>query len=284
MKKFVLGIQGGGCRGVYSVGVMNVLMKNNLWAEEVIGCSAGGIFGMNYVSQEIGRGDKVAFILSKDKRFFKTSRMWGKKKTMFDYDYFLNEITKEKIPFDKENFYSNEIGYKVVVTSCIDSSVAYIDKHDEEFEKGVEASAALPLTASPVFLHGIPYLDGGVACPIPFDKFIEDGKEKIVVISTREKGYRKKGMNPFEKILLKLMYKKYPDVMKTYFKQKEVYNSVADKMDKLHDEGRIFVIYPSRPPKVGNADMNTKKLQNLINLGYKDAEAILPSLMEYLSK
>ena len=132
--------------------------------------------------------------------------------------------------------------------------------------------------------HGVPYLDGGVACPIAFEKALEEGYEKIIVIATREKGYRKSEIKPLQWRLVSRMYRDYPFFLECYSRSSAIYNAEMEKMAALEKAGRLFVLYPSEAPKVKHSEMDKKALQNLIDLGKKDAVEALPLLKTYLSK
>ena len=53
--KTALILEGGAMRGLYSAGVLDILMQNNINADVVYGVSAGALFGLNYKSRQIGR-------------------------------------------------------------------------------------------------------------------------------------------------------------------------------------------------------------------------------------
>ena len=48
-------MEGGAMRGLFTAGVIDVLMENNIRFSGAVGVSAGAAFGCNYKSGQIGR-------------------------------------------------------------------------------------------------------------------------------------------------------------------------------------------------------------------------------------
>jgi len=285
MPKLALCLQGGGSRGCYVAGPLRILMDSGVWADGVFGTSFGSLMGCNYISKQAFRAEEETLFLCDDRRFFKPYRIFSQEKTMMDFDYLLNQVTHKELPFDYDVFSKNPCKFYAVATSCLDGKTTYLEKNDPDFfPNAIAASSALPLTTKPVVYHGIPLLDGGISCPSGFEKALEDGYEKILVLATREKGYRKGPLKPLQWRLVSRMYRDYPAFLECYSHNGEIYNAQMDKLDQLEKEGRIFVIYPSLPPKVKHSETDKKILQNLMDLGKKDASEVLPLLKTYLSK
>ena len=53
--KTALVLEGGAKRGIYTAGVLDVLLENGLIADGVVGVSAGAIHGCSYASMQAGR-------------------------------------------------------------------------------------------------------------------------------------------------------------------------------------------------------------------------------------
>jgi len=285
MARIALCLQGGGSRGTYVAGPLALLMEKEIWADAVWGTSCGSLMGLNYLSKQTHRAEDETIFLCDDKEFFRPYRIFSKEKTMFNYDHLLNQVTHHELPFDYDVFDKNLCKFYAVSTSCLDGKAYYLEKSDLDFlPDAIAASSALPLTSKPVLYHGVPYLDGGVACPIAFEKALEEGYEKIIVIATREKGYRKSEIKPLQWRLVSRMYRDYPFFLECYSRSSAIYNAEMEKMAALEKAGRLFVLYPSEAPKVKHSEMDKKALQNLIDLGKKDAVEALPLLKTYLSK
>lgn len=284
MPKLAVCFQGGGSRGTYSAGAIEILLRNEIIADEVYGTSCGALMACNYVSQEPTRAYEQTLFLANDKHFFHPFSLFSKG-TMFDYAYLFNVITAKTLPFDLDRFRQNPCKFYVVVSNCLTGETEYLEKSEPGFlPQAIAASGALPLTTKPVFFQGTPYLDGGISCPISFERPLFAGFEKIVVVATRERGYRKTKMRKDQLALVRYFYKDYPVWLKLYERNLDIYNAQMDKMDSLNDQGRIFVIYPSLPPKVSHSETDESKLRELMKMGKEDAQKALPALKTYLSK
>lgn len=282
-KRSSLVVQGGGARGTYAAGVLKVLLENGYEFDEVYGTSAGALLGAEFVTRDQDRLKKLIIELASAKGFIKVQNYFTKG-SIFDFDYLLKELPKNKIPFRKEDFYSSKTGF-YAVSSCVDdNTVAYFSKEDPNFLKGLESSASLPPYSKPIMINGKGYVDGGILEAVPFEKPLNDNVEKIVVIATREKGYRKKAPHKAIKSLYKKQYRNNRAFQKSLLDNYKLYNEQMNLMDKLNEEGRIFVIYPSLPPTVKVTTQNKKKLDELYSNAEIDARHILDSLKKYLSK
>jgi len=283
MANFALCIQGGGSRGSYAAGVLDVLMQEKIWADEVVGTSAGALIGCNYVSHNEGRSTKMLLTMMRDRRFMKPSNFLTKG-SVFDFRFMLYDLPNQGLPFDAAEFKDNPCKFYAVTTSCLDGKPRYFEKRDPDFWSAVAASASLPLLSKPCHVHSEPFLDGGVSCPIGFEKALQDHYEKIVVVCTRQKGYRKKRMMAGQRALARCLYRRYPAFLEAYRNSIVIYNRQMDLLEKLEAENKAFVIYPSLPPQISHAEKNPKKIRELILQGQNDARRTLALLNGYLSK
>ena len=193
---------------------------------------------------------------------------------------FLTEERGILEPLDKERFYRPEQRFIAVATNCLTGETTYFEKGKcSNIVDAVRASATMPYISPMVMIDGIPYLDGGCSCKIPYRWAVEQGYEKIVLIKTREKGYRKRGKR--SKLALK-HYRKYPEFAKKLAASDADYNRQCDEIERLYSEGRIYRCAPSKPVTVGRVERDMEKLGELYFLGYNDCLEQLESLKGYL--
>ena len=282
-KESALIVQGGGARGTYAAGVLKVLLENGFSFDEVYGTSAGALLGVEYVTRDSERLGKLIEELCCSKGFIKVQNYFTKG-SIFDFDYLLKELPKEKLPFRAKEFYESETKFYAVSANVTKNKVAYFSKNNPYFMDGLASSASLPPFSKPIEIEGNGYVDGGVFAAVPFERALEENVSKIVVISTREKGYRKKAPKRAMKAICRRQYRKNPAFLKSILNSYRLYNEQMDEMDKLAEEGRIFVFYPTLPPAVGITTQNKAKLETLFADAEKDTRASLNALKEYLSK
>jgi predicted patatin/cPLA2 family phospholipase len=285
MKEWTLCVQGGGFRGAYSGGALERLMDESLYSNEVYGTSAGALVAADYASKDKDRTLNVMLDGMRSKDFVKLHN-YVRKGSLFDFDWFFG-AEMENRPFNLDGFKKSETRYYAVAVSLTDARPAYFTNDDPDIYLGMAASSSLPsLSKKPVFIRGLPYLDGGVVESVPFHKALEDGKERIVVLATREKGYRKKtkrdlvGKNIDQAV--RRHFKDYPKFLEAYARQNEIYNEQMDEMDSLAEEGRILVLYPRVPPDIGVSEKNEKKVTDLFQAGYDDCGLFLERLRNYI--
>ncbi len=274
-------LEGGAMRGMYTAGVLDTFLRNNIEFEGIVGVSAGALFGVNYLSKQVGRAIRYNKRFNRDKNYMGL-RPLLKEGNLFSTDYAYGKVPRELDIFDDEAFKKSPVPFFAVVTNMETGESEYMEiKSVFEQMDTLRASGSMPFVSKPVELEGKLYLDGGITDSIPFEWMKNTGCEKIVVVLTRDMSYRKK---PMPKIITKLSYRKYPKLREKLKARHEVYNSSVEKLQKLERQGKVFVIRPSEPIEISRTEKDPQKLQEVYDLGIRDCEKILPSLKEYLGK
>jgi len=280
--KVGLVLEGGAMRGMYTVGVLDIFMENDIKIDGIIGVSAGALFGVNYFSNQKGRA------LRYSKRFCKNRRYMSILSYIFtgniiNKNFAFYKVSKELDVFDDETYKKNNTGFYAVATNVETGKPEYLEI-DSCFDKmeSLRATSAMPLVSKFVEVEGKKYLDGGISDSIPIDKCIEMGFDKIIVVLTRDLEYRKKDLSDKTIFGLKRKFKKYPELVKTMINRSSEYNKTIDKIKKLEKKGKIFVIRPSSPINIKVLERNPDNLQKVYDLGINDCNNSLFSLKEYL--
>ncbi len=273
-----LALEGGGWRGLYTLGVLDSLMISGVNIKTVLGISAGALAGMGYVSRQIGWGARIDLTFRHDKNYCGL-KAFRKEGGITGFSYLFNAITKT-YPLNKEMFYDKERDFAAGATSLDTGKTEYFHRDECEIFTAVKASASVPFVSRPVFMNGALYLDGACDEKIPY-YYAENNYpgEKIVVVKTREWAYRyieKKSSR-----LIK-MYRKYPLFMESLRTVNSRANALTNELLKKQAEGKVFVIAPSRPVTVSKFEGNMEKLGDLYFLGFNDALNVLDELKGYL--
>ncbi len=276
--KVALVLEGGAMRGLYTAGVLDVFMENDIKVDTIFGVSAGALFGINYKSNQIGRALRYNLKYAYDKRYMGMYSLITTGDVM-NRDFCFNKLVYELDPFDIETYNNSKVEFYAVVTNVESGKAEYIEIKDggKDLEY-LRASSSMPFVSNLVEINGNKYLDGAVSDPIPFKKALDTGYEKIIVIQTRPSDYTKtKSWLPFG-----LVYKKYPEFVKTAKNAYINYNKTLDLIRKYENDGKIIVLRPSEKIKMRRVEKNLNKLQAIYNVGVKDCKEKLPKIKKYI--
>jgi len=280
MNNIGLVLEGGGMRGVYTSGVLDYFMDENLYFPYVIGVSMGACNAASYISKQRGRNKIVNIEYVNDKRYL-SYRGLLRDKSLFGMDFIFDYIPNNLTPFDFDTYINSEQKFIIVTTDCETGKPVYFNKNDDvDTLKIIRASSSLPFISKIVEIKGKKLLDGGITDSIPVKKALEDGNEKLVVVLTRDSEYIKK---PFKlKRLAKRVYSKYPNLVNAMLERYIMYNNTLKYIKELESQGKAFVIRPSRQLNVGRVERNQNKLRKLYDMGYEEAKAYGSKLKEFL--
>lgn len=274
-------LEGGGMRGQYASGAMDFFLAAGLRFPYVIGVSAGISNAASYVANQPGRNREVFTRFAGDPRYF-SWRNWLRRGNPFGLDFIYHELPRH-IPFDHEAFAAAPVRFRIGATDCQTGRAAYFDKGDAPLADALLASASLPLVGRMARVNGRPYLDGGIADPIPFRQAAADGFPRRVVVLTRNRGFRKSAAGPAARAAIRLRYPRFPALASALRRQPETYNRALDELEAEEAAGRAMVIRPSRPLKVGRYSQDRAELERLYQNGFEDAAARADQLRRFLS-
>ena len=266
-------LEGGGLRGVFTCGVLDCFMENGITFPFIVGVSAGACNGLSYMSGQIGRAKKTNIDLL-DKYHYIGFRYLFTQGCIMDYKLLFEDFPNKVIPYDFGAYFQNPSKFMIVTTNCLTGKAEYFEEKasSERLMKIVRASSSLPFVSTITYVDDTPMLDGGIVDSIPIQHALDQGYENIVVVLTRNKGYRKKA-NSMK--AAKIFYRKYPALQKALSERNAVYNKTMDLIESLEEQGRITVIRPVRPVEVGRMEKNTEKLTALYEEGYEVAQKVI---------
>lgn len=275
-------LEGGSLRGLYTSGALDILMENGLYFPAVAGVSAGALNAVNYVARQPGRAASINLRYRHDPRYFGPRAAFNGG-SLFGLNFMLRDLPQE-VPFDNDTFYHG--GQRMIaVATCVQTGKpAYFEKGKTDFDflDAVRASASLPLVSVPVHLGRFTYLDGGCSCPIPLHWAQAEGFAKTVIITTRQKGFRKTLPGQRMVNLYDDFYGDRPLFLEAMLTQEVRYNALMDEIDALEEAGQIFVLRPVDPVDIGRFEKSTEKLLDLYNRGRREMRDRLPDLVQYL--
>ena len=277
--KVGLVLEGGAMRGMYTAGVLDTFLDNDIKVDGIIGTSAGVLFGVNYPSKQRGR------VIRYNKKYCKDKRYMGLHSLLTTGNIINKEFSFYEVPFkldifDDKTFNESGIDFYATISNIETGEAEYVklDSILNQMEV-LRATSAMPFVSEIVEIDGKKYLDGGVTDAIPVDKCKELGYDKIIVVLTRVKEYRKKKSSDF---LAKIMYRKYPKLIEAMNRKYQVYNDTVERIIDSENKKEIFVIRPSRLVNISRIEKDENKLEEMYNLGIEDSKRLMNDLKEYL--
>ena len=274
-------LEGGGFRGIYTSGVLDYFMEQGLYLPQVYGISAGALNALGYAAKQPGRTAQINFRFCHDKRYISFHNMI-KYRCAFNLEFIFDTIPERYIPFDYSTFFSSPVQIHVGATNLLTGRCDFFgkDRMDKKLFPA-RASAALPLFSYIFYLNGVPYLDGGIACPIPIARSVRDGNKKHVIILTRNASFVRKPTSHMH--LIRQVYRQYPNFIATEEKRHLIDRRQRSSCALLSKTGQAFVLQPKQPLTISAMRADEQSLRELYIQGYEEAKEAFPQLMEFLS-
>ncbi len=281
MKKGLV-LEGGAMRGMYTAGVIDVLMENGIEFDGAVGVSAGAVFGCNYKSRQIGRTIRYNKTYCRDKRYC-SFRSLIKTGDIYGVEFCYHELPTKLDIFDIPTYRSNPMEFYATCTDAVTGEAIYhkCELGDGEDVDWLRASASMPMLSRIVEINGQFLSDGGTSDSVPLAFMEEKGYDRNVVVLTRPATYRKKKNRLMP--IFHIGLRKYPKLIDALGDRHIRYNSNIDYIRQKEQEGNTFVIRPSAKLKVGPIEHNPDKLEATYQHGRKDALACLEELKKFLN-
>lgn len=273
--------EGGAYRTLFSCGVMDAFIEKDIYPDYVIGTSAGAAYSTSYLSKQKGRMLDVILKYGHDKRYFGINNMVdAKNRCIYNLKFSYETIPNELIPFDYDAFKAWGGEFYAVCTNVETGKAEYFPyTGDDRTNTVLKATCALPMLFPYIYIDGVPYLDGGLSDSIPFEKALADGSDRLVVVLTREQGY-KKTTSSSAKIMARA-YVKYPELSKDLLKRAGRYNRCIRRLEKMEKEGKLIVIRPTSTKGFSRLEHDQQKILNLYADGYNKGLEISDKVKDY---
>ena len=265
-------LEGGGMRGIFTIGVLDNFMDRRIKFPYIIGVSAGACNALSYISGQRGRAKYTNTELLAERKYIGFKYLLTKRNIM-DFDLLFHELPEKIYPYDYDALARSSERFEVVTTNCITGKACYLqEKNDpKRVIDLVKASSSLPFVCPISYVDGEPMLDGGIADSIPIERALSQGFDNNLVVLTRNIGYRKPSKPtkvPF------FFYRKYPNAKKAIRLRNSIYNKEIELVEQMEKEGSVAVLRPIKPIEVGRMERDTDKILALYNEGYDLAAQI----------
>ena len=276
-------LEGGALRGLFTSGIIDVFLENNIRFDAAVGVSAGVIFGTNMKSGQKGRGIRYNLKYSDNWRYksFRSLLLTG---DLFGAEFCYHTLPTELDQFDTKTFREDPMDFYAVVTDVESGLPCYKKLTDGEYEdlEWVRASASMPLASRIVKIDGRKFLDGGISDSIPLKFMEEKGFERNIVILTQPEGYVKQ---PYKIMpLVKTVYHKHPNLVKSVGSRHEMYNEQTSYVKTRENEGACFVIRPEEALHIKPTETNTNELKRVYDHGVMVGNKVLNDVKRFMSQ
>ena len=282
-QKTGLVLEGGAMRGLFSAGVLDVMMENGIEFDAVMGVSAGAVFGCNFKSGQIGRSIRYNMRFCDDPRYcsFESLRKTG---DLYNVQFCYDEIPNKLDPFDKEAYQANPMPFYAVCTNIETGKAIHkrLDNGDAKDMEYFRASASMPVVSRIVEVDGYKLLDGGITDSIPLASMERRGYPRNVVVLTQPLGYVKKKSKMLP--LIRVSMRQYPNVIRAMEVRHIRYNKQTAYVREQELAGNAFVIRPPYDLGISRTEDDPAELRRVYELGRKEMEERLPELREFLEK
>jgi len=276
-------LEGGALRSVFTAGVLDYFMDENFYVPNVIAVSAGAYAGLNYIAKQRGRTAETNIEPFRSHSYVGL-RTFLKTGELFDMKLLFEKFPNSEKPFDYDAFMNSNQKFLMSTVNCETGLPVYYDTFEDKDQlmKITRASNSLPFVSKKVEIDGVPMVDGGMYDAIPIDKALEEGVEKIIVIFTRTDEYRKVKRHLYM-FLLHIIYHRFPNFIKMVESRPKRYNDAIEKISRLEQEGKAFVIRPKTKPVLNN-ETNPDKLYAFYHHGYECAKNCFEDLKRFVEE
>ena len=274
-------LEGGAMRGLFTAGILDVLMENGIVFDKAAGVSAGAAFGCNYKSHQIGRAVRY------NKEYADNWRYKSYRSLLFTGDLYGADVCYHKLPdeldvFDTKTFAEDPMEFYAVATDVVTGLPVYHllkDGREEDME-WIRASASMPIASRVVDINGQKLLDGGITDSIPLEFMEKQGCTRNLVILTQPETYTKHQYKAFKAIAAALH--KYPKLVQALKDRPAMYNAQKAYVKVREDEGSAFVLRPPEALNISPLEKNPDELQRVYDTGRKLAGEKLQKIIDFL--
>lgn len=266
---------GGGFRAIFGAGVMDRMMEDGVSVDHCYGVSAGSANMVSFISGQHGRTHKFYTEYAFRKEYASLDS-YIKNHNYANLEYVYSTLSNHdgEYPVDYEAFAANPTGFTVIACNAKDGSTKYFDKSDVSYDNFdiMKASSAVPVACEPYVIDGVPYYDGGIADPVPVQKALDDGYDRVVVILTRLKDVlreQKKDIGPAA-----ILRRSHPAAAERLLNRYRTYNDEVALAKEYEKDGRVLILAPESLYGLNTLSKSYEGLERMYRAGYAAAEAI----------
>lgn len=275
-------LEGGALRGLFTAGIIDVMMEHDLYPQGLIGVSAGAAFGCNMKSRQPGRCIRYNKRFAHEWRYC-SFRSLVKTGDIFGGDFCYHQVPRHLDPFDTKTFDENPMEFYAVCTDVDSGLPVYkrLMKADDECYEWIRASASMPVASRIVTIGEQKLLDGGIADSIPLRQSQQLGFERNIVVLTQPRSFVKTPgrLNP----LISLVLRKHPRFVEASNRRHIMYNAQLDYVRRQEMLGNTLVLAPEGKLPIEHLCHDEKLMQTVYDMGRSHAEKRLEEIKTFMT-
>lgn len=269
----VLVLEGGGLRGAFVAGALGELATcEGLRFSHIFATSAAAASAAYMVAGQIDRGLQIWRDRTHGDQLI-SARHLLRGRGLMDIEGLI-EVFRGELSLDAARVELSTTALRIAVTNCNTGAADHVTATRANVYELLKATMALPVVYGRVVpVDGVPYIDGGVADAIPLEAALELAPARIIVVTTRPSGYRKKPSRFGQ--LLRFNYASFPALRPAFADRSEKYNQVIDKLEALEKAGSVQVIRPLEALPASRMTRDRGRILQTLSLGQSAARQFL---------
>lgn len=275
-------LEGGAMRGMFTCGVIDVMMENNINFDGLSGVSAGAIFGCNYKSKQIGRGVRYNKKYGRDPRY---GSFWSLLTTgdFYGEKFCYHDVMETLDPIDKKTFEENTIDFFIVATDIEKAIPKYYNCKtiNQKSIDWIRASASMPLVSNVVEIDGYKLLDGGITDSIPYKIMEENAYDRNIIVLTQPYDFIKKQTSLLP--VIKIFLRKFPKLVEAMKNRHLMYNKQIEEIKEKEKKGEVLVIRPDTSLHISRTENNPDELERVYQIGRSVTSKKINEIKDFLA-
>lgn len=268
---------GGGLRGSFGCGVLDRCIDDGVGIDYGIGVSAGSANIISYFAGQKGRNYTYYTEYSFRKEYMSFGN-FVRKHNYLDLNYVYATLSNSdgEYPLDYRAAKASGREYYAVACDAQTGKPRYFmigDGMEQDRYDALKASCCVPIACQPYVYEGIPYVDGGLADPVPVEKALEDGCDRIILVLTKPKEHI--GMSIGYRMSARWLDRKgYPNAAEGMRAKPRRYNAGLDAVLEMEKKGTGLVVAPNSIDGMKTLKKDRDAIRDLYRKGYEEGGKI----------
>ncbi len=268
-------------RGIYSAGVLDVLLERGISFDLALGTSAGAANLASFVAQQRERNLRSYVDIMTRPELFSLRRALRGGHYM-DLDWLWDRFAAEN-PLDEAAIARSKTQLISVATCASTGDALYFEHKAPNVHVEVKAGCTLPiLYRGPVTLQGKAVVDGGLSDAIAAEEAYRRGARRIVVVRSRP-AHAMKDKSALDPLMTWLL-RGQPAVAKAMQQTATRYQQAVAFIASPPSDAQVIQLAPAQALQTGRTTQDKRALHADYQLGRRMTEQLLPTIEAMLAR